>query len=292
MIFAEEWPLMTFTVLAQLAIGLFIMLMIAKGLWGDNEDEAANALTALGFTAVGPITVLALIFSLFHLGDPMGAYRSILNLGSSWLSREIITVGAFLGLWVLFWLTGRKNKPSTVLGWLTALLGVAAVVSMANIYSSSVRPAWTDLNTYLTFFGTTFALGVVGAVSSILYSMKGKIPSAAAGKALKNISYVGIVAVALPLLYLPMFISNLSGSGEAAAQASAQILGSSMTTLIMRGLFSAAGLALLVYILYKQSRNAQELPPSMIYLALGLVFAGEFLGRYLFYACGVSPLIG
>lgn len=292
MIFAEEWPLMTFTMLAQLAIGTFIILMMIKALLGNKDTEAANSLTKLGFTVVGPLTILALLFSLFHLGDPLGAYRSILNLGSSWLSREIITVGGFLGLWALFWLTIRKNQPNNFLGWLTALLGLAGILSMANIYSSSVRPAWADLNTLITFLGTTFALGVLGAVSTIVYSLKGKDLSTAVSKTLKDMSYIGIAAIVLPLAYLPIFTSGLRGSGDAAAEASVQILNGSMTMLVMRGLLSVVGIALLVYILNKQSKNSQEFPVGLIYLALGLVFVGEFVGRYLFYAWGVSPIIG
>jgi anaerobic dimethyl sulfoxide reductase subunit C (anchor subunit) len=292
MILAEEWPLMTFTMLAQLAIGTFIVLMIIKALLGNKDTEAANSLTKLGFTVVGPLTILALLFSLFHLGDPLGAYRSILNLGSSWLSREIITVGGFLGLWALFWLTIRKNQPNAFLGWLTALLGLVGILSMANIYSSSVRPAWADPNTLITFLGTTFALGVLGAISTIVYSLKGKSLLTVVTKALKDVSYIGIAAIVLPLAYLPIFKSGLRGSGDAAAEASVQILNDSMTMLVMRGLFSVVGIALLVYILNKQSKNSQEFPVGLIYLALGLVFVGEFVGRYLFYAWGVSPIIG
>lgn len=292
MIFAEEWPLMSFTVLAQLAIGTFIILMIIKALLGNKDAEAANTLTKTGFTAVGPVAVLAMIFSLFHLGDPLGAIRSINNFGSSWLSREIITMVGFLVLWGLFWLTVRKNKPNALLGWLATLFGIVAIVSMANIYSSSVRPAWDDMNTYLTFFGTTLALGVLGAVSMIAVSLKGRALSSTVAKTLKSMSYVGVVAVVLPLVYLPMFMSGLKGSGDFAAEASAQILSSSMSTLMLRGVLSVAGIALLVYVLNKQSKNSQTLPVGMVYLALGLVLIGEFVGRYIFYVYGVSPIIG
>lgn len=288
MTFAEEWPLMTFTILSQLAIGMFIILMLVKASIGNQDSQASKAINR-GFTAVGPITLLALLFSVFHLGDPFGAPRSIFNLGSSWLSREIMTAGGFLALWFVFWWLSRKGKESNALGWVVALVGLAAVFSMASIYSSSVRPAWDNTNTYIAFFGTTLAMGVLGAASAIVFGLKGT-SSAGLTKSLKNVAYLGAAAVILPLAYLPIFISGLNGGGSA-AEASAQILTGSMGMLAGRGILSVAGAMLLVMALNKGSKG-NALSSGTVYLALALVIAGEFIGRYLFYAMGVSPMIG
>ncbi|AHF08161.1 DMSO reductase subunit C [Desulfitobacterium metallireducens DSM 15288] len=287
--FAEEWPLMTFTLLAQLSIGTFIILMVLKTFIGNQDSQASKALS-FGFTVVGPVTVLALIFSVFHLGDPLGAPRSILNLASSWLSREILTTGGFFALWIVSWWLSRKGKESKALGWVTALVGLAAIFSMAHIYSSSVRPAWDNTNTYIAFFGATFAMGVLGAVSAFGLGMKGSL-SESVTKALSTVSYIGIAAVALPLAYFPIYLSSLKAGGVT-AEASAQILTGNMGMLILRALLSVLGAVLLVYLLRKQGNKAQSFPVSAIILALVLVIAGEFMGRYLFYACGISPIIG
>ena len=103
-------------------------------------------------------------------------------------------------------------------------------------------------------------------------------------------AYLGAAAVVLPLAYLPVFISGLSGGGSA-AEASAQILTNSMGVLAGRGVLSVAGAILLVVALNKGGKG-KSLSTGTIYLALSLVIAGEFLGRYLFYAMGVSPMIG
>lgn len=289
MVFAEEWPLMTFTLLAQLSIGTFIILMVIKALIGNQDAQASKALR-FGFTMVGPITLLALIFSVFHLGDPLGAPRSILNLASSWLSREILTTGGFFALWIVFWWLSRKGKESNALGWVTALVGLAAIFSMCHIYSSSVRPAWANMNTYVAFYGATFAMGVLGAVSVFVLGMKGSF-SEAVTKALIKLSYVSVAAVVLPLIYFPIYLSGLKADG-ATGEASAQILTGSMGLLIFRVILSVIGVVLLVYLLKKQENKAQSFPVSVILLALVLVVAGEFMGRYLFYACGISPIIG
>lgn len=289
MIFAEEWPLMTFTLLAQLSIGTFIILMVIKALIGNQDSQASRALS-FGFMVVGPVTLLALIFSVFHLGDPLGAPRSILNLASSWLSREILTTGGFFALWIVSWWLARKGKESNALGWITVLVGLAAIFSMSHIYSSSVRPAWANTNTYVAFFGATFAMGVLGAVSVFALGMKG-IVSESVTKALSTVSFVGVAAVVLPLLYFPMYLSGLK-TGGVTAEASAQVLTGSMGLLIFRAILSVVGAVLLVYLLKKQGNKAHSFPVSAILLALVLVVAGEFMGRYLFYACGISPIIG
>jgi len=288
-LFAEEWPLMTFTLLSQLAVGTFIVLMFIKAGIGNQDAQASKAVN-FGFTVVGPVTLLALIFSVFHLGDPIGAPRSLFNLGSSWLSREILTCGAFLILWIAFWWLSRKGKEGSVLGWLTALVGLTVIFSMSNIYSSSVRPAWDNSNTYVAFFGATLAMGVLGASSVIAFAMKGNSYSLTSSKTLKTMAYVGALGVVLPLLNIPLFISGLKSGGSTAAT-SAQILTENMGVLAASALFLILGIALLLHSLYKEGARPARFA-GIIYLALVLVIAGEAMSRYLFYAIGVSPMIG
>ena len=285
MIFAEEWPLMSFTLLSQLAIGMFIILMLIKTTVGSRDSQVSSALKG-GFTWVGPLTIVALILSVFHLGDPFGAPRSIMNLASSWLSREIITAGGFFVLWLVFWFLLRQGKESNALGWLTGLVGLAAVFSMASIYASSVIPAWDNMNTYFSFFGATFAMGAVGATTALVVGLKGtSIANVLSG--LKTAAYLGILAVVLPLIYLPVFTSELKGEGATSA-ASAQVFSESMGLVVGYGGLSLVGIGLLFYGINKGSKEG-NISSGTIYLALGLVIVGQFLGRYLFYAMGIPP---
>ncbi len=289
--FAEEWPLMMFTLISQLAIGSFILLVFVRTILNKKDAQAAKRLTNFGFLAVGPLMALALIFSLFHLGTPMGAYRSILNLGSSWLSREILTAGGFFVLWFVSFRGYQKENAGNTLGWITSLVGLVAIFSMASIYGNSVRPAWDNINTYVGFYGTTFALGSLGAASFIAYGAKGNVLSEDTIALLKRVSLVAAVAVILPLIYLPVFVSSL-GSGGSAAQASGQLLaGSYAFTLVARGVLSLIGAGLLYFGLGKAT-TTKLIPTNLIYLAFIMVVAGEFIGRYVFYASAVSIMIG
>ncbi|TGE39339.1 DMSO reductase [Desulfosporosinus fructosivorans] len=289
--FAEEWPLMMFTLICQLAVGSYILLVLVRSILAQKDAPSAKRLTSFGFLAVGPLMALALIFSLFHLGTPTGAYRSILNLGSSWLSREILTAGGFFVLWFVSYKAYQKETVGNGLGWLTSLVGLLVIFSMVNIYGTSVRPAWDNANTYIAFFGTTFALGSLGAASFIAYGAKGSALSPEILTILKKVSLIGIVAVIIQLIYLPVFISGL-GSGVAASIASAQLLsGSYLFPLVVYGVLSLVGVGLLYYGLGKAT-NTKSIPVNVVYLALIMVVVGEFIGRYVFYASAVSVMIG
>ena len=88
------------------------------------------ALLALALAAAG------LFASLFHLGHPERAWRAISQWRSSWLSREGL-LGLFtnlpaLGFAAAWWFGG----PTSVLGLIGALCGLATVASQAMIYAS------------------------------------------------------------------------------------------------------------------------------------------------------------
>jgi len=289
--FAEEWPLMMFTLLTQLAVGSFFMLVLIRSLLVKTEQKEANQFLQFGVKAVGVTMGIALVFSLFHLGTPSGAYRSILNFGSSWLSREIITAGGFFVLWFITFLQLKKGSYSGVLGWITSLVGLLAIYSMASIYATSIRPAWDNANTYLAFYGTTFLFGSVGATLSLLCGKKGMNFSDESLSALKKVSIIGLVAVIIPLIYLPLFISSLNG-GNSAAIASAQLLsGAYAFPLAFRWILSVVGGILLAYFISKLSKK-QAVSGNMLYLAFATIILGEFIGRYVFYASAVSIMVG
>lgn len=290
--FGEEWPLMMFTLFAQFAVGTFIILVLVRlALSTKMERKITVRITKRGFLAVGLTMAVALVLSLFHLGDPLGAYRSIGNLGTSWLSREILFAGVFLGLWFINYLMNRLANSNRGLELITALSGLIVIYSMASIYSSSLRPAWANLNTYLSFFGTTVVFGCLGATVFILQAVKGTEDYTVVKGLFKKMGLVTLIAVAVQLCYIPLYLSGLDQDGVA-AQTSAQLLrGSYAFPLIIRWALSIVGGCILVYTLFKQETMAINLM-NMVYVAFALVLVGEFMGRYVFYASAVSITIG
>src|SRR5665648_312468 len=264
--FAEEWPLMMFTLLSQLAVGTYIILVLVRTILSGKNSQVAYQITKSGVAVVGPLMALALIFSLFHLGTPMGAYRSISNLGSSWLSREIVTAGGFFVLWAIGYYLEKKEKGGSTLSWITVLFGLAAIFSMALLF------------------------GAAGALAAIVHGMKGAKISAEVLNTLKKISFIAIAALAVQLAYLPFYISGLGSQGSA-GMASANLLTDSYAmTMVLRWIVSIAGGILLLNAVYKGGKGT--IPANTVYLALGVVIVGEFIGRYVFYASAVSIMVG
>lgn len=286
--FAEEWPLLMFTLLMQLAVGSYIFFVIIRTVnRRENEPESIKA-TKLGMTLIGPIIIVAFILSVFHLGTPYGAYRSIGNLGSSWLSREILFSGIFFGLWFIGYLTELRGKWSEVLGWINSIVGIMVVIAMASIYSTSILPAWSNVNTYFSFIGTTILFGSVSSVIVVLTSKE--VKTSRMISVLKVIGIIGAIAIIFQLVYLPFYKTAISASGAAGLKSATLLSSKYLYATIIRWVVSIVSLGLIFYCLFKRLQKVQMYPLFLV--ALSFILVGEFMGRYIFYAIGVPIFIG
>ena len=114
--FAEEWSLILFTLLTQLAVGVFILLTAVRvSLVKENENQLAAKLTDKGFLAAGILMALAMVISLFHLGTPGGAYRpfSIWAVPGSAVRSSLPACSLPLPLPVIIW----REKTAFMLSW-------------------------------------------------------------------------------------------------------------------------------------------------------------------------------
>jgi sulfite dehydrogenase (quinone) subunit SoeC len=116
--------------------GLFLALYAAElAGFGQGADEpgflVAGGMVALVLTAAG------LVASFFHLGRPERAWRTATMWRTSWLSREVIALPAFMGLLAL-WLAAHASGrgPTLAIGALAALAAVALFICTAMIYAS------------------------------------------------------------------------------------------------------------------------------------------------------------
>src|SRR5690606_23856655 len=143
----REWALIAFTILSQMAVGSFIVLGIAyffvSRKWGEAE---ADRFSDLALLAIGPVLILGTLASLFHLGNPLNAYRAISNVGNSWLSREILANVAFIGLGAIFafmqWRKIGSSAARNVIAAAAAVVGLVLVYGMSQVYMLRTAPAW------------------------------------------------------------------------------------------------------------------------------------------------------
>jgi len=85
-------PLVVMLVLTQLSVGAFGAEFIVSHF--ANEIVRSVLLPFHVAVALG-LGMLALAASILHLGRPLYAFRAILGLRTSWLSREILAFGLF-----------------------------------------------------------------------------------------------------------------------------------------------------------------------------------------------------
>lgn len=117
--------------------GLFLALFTAQSYAAFNllPQPDSHAFYAQGSLIALVLLVLGLVASFFHLGHPERAWRSAAKWRTSWLSREVIVLPAFMGVVFLYgaahWFDFRPvlmTLPSGLPVDLTAILGVAGTV--------------------------------------------------------------------------------------------------------------------------------------------------------------------
>ncbi len=132
--------------------------------------QAGVGLGSVGMIPIAPSTIIAyiaaLIFyagmcaSVFHLGQPLKAWRFFLGLKTSWLSREILAFSLFAPIPVVICaLPLIPDFPfKALISQLTALsafpLGLVAVFTSVMIYHDTQRAIWIWPRTMMRFFGT------------------------------------------------------------------------------------------------------------------------------------------
>jgi len=116
-----EWPLLVFTLAAAVLVPLQTALLFGAGV--PRLPLALAAAVAAGI-------------STFHLGRPERAWRAMAGFGSSWLSREIVMYGAFVGLLGLQVLVPDVDG----IAQLAAGVGWFALVAVDRVYDPVRRP--------------------------------------------------------------------------------------------------------------------------------------------------------
>lgn len=182
-----HWPLVVMLVLTQLSVGAFFVNLVFGGLLGDAAEPRLPQLHAVSALSFG---LLALSASLLHLGRPRFAFRAVLGLRHSWLSREIVAFGLF-ALLALFYasvlLTTQRSSVAEHglaalhathvanwkiwLGWSVATSGALGVFCSVMVYVFTGRECWSFTRVALRFSFTAAILGVAAAWLSILMAM-------------------------------------------------------------------------------------------------------------------------
>lgn len=147
-----EWTLIIFTVLAQFSVGTALFATFSS-FFAQAEVAKKLCRDALVLMAVAGLV------SFLHLQSPLNAPYVISQVGHSWLSREVLSLGIFFVLVLL-----QYMKPSKFFALVSSLVGLFLVYAMSQVYASMTSMVlWNTSGTAVAFYGTSFALG--GAIA-------------------------------------------------------------------------------------------------------------------------------
>ncbi len=299
----RECTLPVYTILTQLTVGALFVIMTIRAFgspkFGEAKTDQSIKIPVLILLATA---VFAAIFAHLHISKPYLSFLVLRNLGSSWLSRELLANLLYvvsLGILVFLLLAEKlQHKKITVVGWLALAFGFATDFCMSRIYLLPSQPAWNTLLTPVSFLVTTFLLGV--ATVPVLFTMD-QIFEESQGQQervvharLVDISMgkLSVLEVTLCIVMAAITYFQVAGlfSGNAAAQASLDLLLNIYQPLLIFRLvllFVGVGWLAVVTARLNQKKPEKENFLLQVLIACLLVMVAEILGRFLFYAIHV-----
>lgn len=310
----EELPMILFTVIAQMAIGAFWALGFVKllGRLRKLPGEAIDRVTDTSLFAVGSLLILGFFAAFFHLNDPFHAPFTLLHVGSSWLSRELLSGVLFGGFGFVFaacqWNKWLSHTVRDVLAVLTALSGLALLTSMSGVYCT-VRtiPAWHTPAVPVFFFASALLTGPLAVALSLLLVWKRALSATEAAPEAKGwrsrlavgqisddlkslvhsvmqiLTIVGAASGIVIMITYPAYLLGLHQQGGAAAHVAGVISGGFLTCrLILLGI-AVIGAGVFAFTQIRLHSQPTTTLTVLLCGSLLLAFVSELMGRAVHY---------
>ncbi|MEZ9540884.1 dimethyl sulfoxide reductase anchor subunit family protein [Vibrio sp. 10N.286.48.C11] len=271
----HEWSLIFFTVLAQTAVGGYLLIG-ARALVLGHDEEKLNSYKVPMFI-LWVLMGLGFMFSTTHLGSPLRAFNAFNQLGSAWLSNEVFFGAAFFAVGGLQWLLSLVKKGGVAIQKAlmvgAMVLGVIFMYAMINVYMINTVPTWDNIYTPLSFIMTMVVGGLLLSQFVIVFANDSRFTVD------RNITMLAVIAVAISLLVTVGKLNLIGDIQTSAAKASELVDGLGSYVILQVALLMAS---LLIWIL--PMLNKAKVNPVNLGLALVLFLASELIGRGLFYS--------
>ncbi|MEZ8610796.1 MULTISPECIES: DmsC/YnfH family molybdoenzyme membrane anchor subunit [unclassified Vibrio] len=271
----HEWSLIFFTVLAQTAVGGYLLIG-ARALVLGHDEEKLNSYKVPMFI-LWVLMGLGFMFSTTHLGSPLRAFNAFNQLGSAWLSNEVFFGAAFFAVGGLQWLLSVVKKGGVAIQKAlmvgAMVLGVIFMYAMINVYMINTVPTWDNIYTPLSFIMTMVVGGFLLSQFVIVFANDSRFTVD------RNITMLAVIAVAISLLVTVGKLNLIGDIQTSAAKASELVDGLGSYVILQVALLMAS---LLIWIL--PMLNKAKVNPVNLGLALVLFLASELIGRGLFYS--------
>ncbi|MEZ8305069.1 dimethyl sulfoxide reductase anchor subunit family protein [Vibrio splendidus] len=271
----HEWSLIFFTVLAQTAVGGYLLIG-ARALVLGHDEEKLNSYKVPMFI-LWALMGLGFMFSTTHLGSPLRAFNAFNQLGSAWLSNEVFFGATFFAVGGLQWLLSVLKKGGVAIQKAlmvgAMVLGVIFMYAMINVYMINTVPTWDNIYTPLSFIMTMVVGGLLLSQFVIVFANDSRFTVD------RNITMLAVIAVAISLLVTVGKLNLIGDIQTSTAKASELVDGLGSYVILQVALLMAS---LLIWIL--PMLNKAKVNPVNLSLALVLFLASELIGRGLFYS--------
>jgi formate dehydrogenase iron-sulfur subunit len=296
----QHRPLVVMLVLTQLSVGAFCVDQLGAVLGAPVASGLSRFVHAVLSLGIG---LLALGASVLHLGRPLYAFRAVLGLKRSWLSREIVSFGLFAGLAFAHasWLGLSSLRPGALahldhgieiwLGAGVALAGLLGVFCSVMVYHVTLRRFWSLTRSGFRFFMTTAVLGLSTTIASTLCTSVLVAGGVATVSTVRTLCWSLALAMLVKILGELSTLSHLRDKQQSELKRSALLLRGELLPLLKGRVGAAlAGAVLAPCVLalsIEQGIGGWDAVVAL--LALGLAVLGELLERLLFFAAVSAP---
>jgi DMSO reductase anchor subunit len=290
-------------VLTQLSVGAF-----AAGLYVERSISAdlAQLVRPLHGCLALLFGLVALAASTAHLGRPQYAFRALLGLKHSWMSREILAFGLFAGMACVYAgaavLPANDWLPTDTLfqshGITVVAVGGIAVFTSVMIYATLGREYWTFSRTAVRFLLTTALLGTATVWLSVVILVLAR-PSAETERLFALASELCCPAMALiasaKLIWEAAIMRYLLFPPMSQLKRSALLMTGPLANLTMARVACGmlGGIVIPVILMSQFAYGEGDLDRVTIAVLTALLFlaclAGELWERYLFFAAVAAP---
>ncbi|MEO9592170.1 DmsC/YnfH family molybdoenzyme membrane anchor subunit [Rhodopirellula bahusiensis] len=170
----DHWPLVGLLIATQVGVGMLLTERVLAGIGWLAGSPMPTETTRWTATVALVISMVGMNLAPLHLGQPLRSWRIFLGLRTSWLSREAVLLGKFVGILtmgvVAMWLPAvSEYLPSwvSIPDWVPGLIllgaitfGIAGLFSSAMIYIATKRVLWRFDRTVIRFMGTALIGGM------------------------------------------------------------------------------------------------------------------------------------
>ncbi len=299
-----HWALILMLVLTQLSVGAFLVQRALDAFLPETLVTATRPLHSISALLLG---LLALAASTFHLGRPRYAYRAVIGLRTSWLSREIVAFGLFAlsatchagSIWLPGQEDPRLGSIQNALGIAVVVCGLVGLLCSIMLYQATRRVLWSGASTSIRFLSTTLLLG---AATVLLTSLLAALPSVAhapreiVARCAERLCYIVMLVTSGKLLFEALLLVHLRRQQTTPLKRSAMLMvGRLAKPTLLRFLLGALGGFVIPALLVVSQTFRTEIASNSVMpcVAVSVLFAaslaGEILERYLFFTAVVAP---